>query len=67
MQTRKIYRYAGPVFSLGRPVASRWVGTTMAASPQKAKSNLPYQVKRELGLVPSASIVLTGRVTEAAE
>jgi hypothetical protein len=64
MQTRKLYCYRGPVTLLGRPVANNWTGSTLAASPQKARSNLAYQFKKQMGLIPSVSITLAGDVQE---
>lgn len=66
MQLRKLYCYSGPVTLLGRPVANHWTGTTLAVSPQKARSNLMYQFKKQMGLIPSVSIRLAGDVKERA-
>ena len=64
MQTRKLYHYCGPVTMLGRLVSSNWAGTTLAASPQTARSNLEYQFKRQMGFIPSVRITLVGNLKE---
>lgn len=48
----------------GGVVADKWTGETVAVSEKKARSNLTYQAKRELGLEPYGRITLPGKVNE---
>lgn len=64
MADLKHYFYEGPVESFGKCVINDWYGETLAVSPAKAKANLLYQCKKELGLVPSASVTLVGKIKE---
>ena len=56
------YIYKGPVFVYGKCVADRWQAETLAATKDKAVSNLKFQAKRTLGLGPQASVTLTADV-----
>ena len=58
------YVYKGPVLSLGRLITDRWVGETFAVTKKKARSNLYYQCKKDLGLLPSAGLSLPGEIEE---
>lgn len=59
------YTYKGPIVNgFGGIVADKWTGETVAVSEKKARSNLTYQAKRELGLEPYGRITLPGKVNE---
>lgn len=64
MKTRKCYQYCGPVESLGHLISEKWAGVTLAISEKKARNNLAFQFKKEMGFTPSVRIVLPGAVTE---
>lgn len=59
------YFYNGPVTEFGRCIAHIWHGTTCAVSERKARSNLIFQVKKELGKLPGSKISLPGKITSA--
>lgn len=61
---RKLYRYEGQVKSFNNILIDNWIGETMAETPRKAKSNLIYRVKKELGLVSTSKISLPGKIKE---
>lgn len=54
------YRYSGPVTSFGRLITDEWSGQTIAPTKDKAKSNLIFQCKCSLKLLPSAKIEFPG-------
>jgi hypothetical protein len=54
---KKVYRYVGPVVRFNICVANQWKGETVATSLRKAKSNLAYQFKKQLGLTSSAGTI----------
>jgi len=56
------YRYEGPVTMFGRVISDKWQGETLANTKAKAKSNLIYQFKKAMKMLPSAKIELTGDV-----
>lgn len=56
------YGYEGPVTKFGTIIESNWFGETFAVSEKKARSNLAFQFKSELGLTPSAKIELPGKL-----
>ena len=58
----KLYSYEGPVLEFDRVVADRWCGQTYAASKAKARCNLAFQFKKEIGKVPQAKITLPGNI-----
>ena len=60
----KTYSYDGPVMEFGRVIAARWVATTYAVSPSKARSNLTFRFKKEHNKVASAKITLPGTIVE---
>ena len=62
-QTYKKYTYDGPVVEFGRCIAHNWTATTYATSGRKARSNFIFQIKQELGKLPSAKIDLPGKIT----
>ncbi len=59
------YTYDGPVERYGKCIASHWHGQTMASSIEKAKSNLAYQCKRDIGLMANMSITLPSAIKES--
>lgn len=59
---RKLYRYEGQVKSFNNILIDKWIGETMADTPHKAKSNLIYRVKKELGLVSASKVSLPGKI-----
>lgn len=56
------YIYDGPIKSFDRCVVDRWRGETSASSKQKARSNLTYQAKKQLNLLPGVRITLPGEI-----
>lgn len=58
----KLYSYDGPVMEFERVICNRWVGTTYAVSPSKARSNLTFRFKKQYNKVPSAKIYLPGKI-----
>lgn len=58
------YLYSGPVMEFDRCIADRWEATTWAPSEKKARANLTYRAKSDMGKVPSAKITLPGKVTQ---
>ena len=52
------YRYDGPVYIFDKYVGE-WKGQTMAVSEAKAKSNLEYQCKTQMGYGPGAAVRLS--------
>lgn len=56
------YIYDGPVMCFDKTLTSHWKGETMAPSAQKARSNLTYQVKKQLNLIASTNIKLPGKI-----
>lgn len=61
---KKLYRYEGQVKTFNNIINDNWIGETMAETPNKAKSNLVYRIKKELGLLPSSKISLPGKIIE---
>lgn len=64
MAAKVPYSYCGAVTSFGSTLAHTWRGRTRAVSKQKARSNLAFQFKQEMGLVPDVPVSLPGEVTE---
>lgn len=60
----KKYRYSGPVMWFNNCIVNKWTGETMAVSPEKARSNLAYQFKKQNHFVKSANITLPGKLEE---
>lgn len=58
------YVYDGPVMQFDRCIMNNWHGTTCASSQSKAKSNLIYQFKKQNNILPTAKIMLAGKVKE---
>ena len=59
-----LYSYDGPVMEFERIVATRWIGTTYAVSPSKARSNLAFQFKKQNNRLASAKITLPGEIVK---
>lgn len=58
----ELYSYDGPVMEFERIIAERWTGTTYAVSPNKARSNLAFQFKKQYNKVASTKITLPGKI-----
>lgn len=56
------YSYCGPVVHFGKCVASKWKGETVDLSERKARSNLTYQVKKQMNLIAGTNISLPGSI-----
>ena len=62
MNKKHYYSYTGPVYIFDRMVTPDCPCTTYAVSEGRAKANFEYQIKRKLGLIPSAKIRLAGKI-----
>lgn len=58
----ELYSYDGPVMEFERVISDRWVGTTYAVSPSKARSNLTFRFKKQYNRLASAKITLPGKI-----
>ena len=58
----KVYSYRGPVMVFDKCVEHYWTGETTASSEKKARSNLAYQYKKEMGLIPQTKVSITGKL-----
>lgn len=58
----KVYSYRGPVMVFDKCVEHYWTGETTAASEKKARSNLAYQYKKEMGLIPQTKVSIPGKL-----
>lgn len=56
------YTYDGPVVAFNKYIADHWKGETMAPTEKKARSNLTYQVKKQMKLVAGTRITLPGEI-----
>ena len=56
------YTYNGPVMIFDKCVTSNWKGETMAPTKKKARSNLVYQAKQQLGKIPGTMVTLPGEI-----
>lgn len=62
------YVYAGPVEDLfGKILSHHWSGQTFAVSPAKAATNLAYQFKKQMGLIPAVKVKLLEKPVVAEE
>lgn len=59
------YIYDGPIMSFDKCMVDKWKGETSAPSKQKARSNLTYQAKKQLKLLPGVRITLPGEIKMA--
>ena len=57
-----VYSYRGPVMVFDKCVEHYWTGETTASSEKKARSNLAYQYKKEMGLIPQTKVSITGKL-----
>lgn len=62
MSQYKQYSYDGPVMEFDRCIASHYKASTYAPSEGKARANLAYRIKQEMGKVPNAHIKLPGKL-----
>ena len=58
----ELYSYDGPVMEFERVISDRWIGTTYAVSPSKARSNLTFRFKKQYNRLASAKITLPGKI-----
>lgn len=58
----KVYSYRGPVMVFDKCVEHYWTGETTASSEKKARSNLAYKYKKEMGLIPQTKVSITGKL-----
>lgn len=56
------YQYAGPVQVFDKLVDQYWKAETEAPTPGKARSNLTYRYKRQMGLEPYVKVTLTASI-----
>lgn len=56
------YIYDGPVMLFDTCVSNRWKGETVAPTITKARSNLTYQVKKQMNLVAGSRVSLPGEI-----
>lgn len=56
------FYYDGPVMMFNTCVINRWIGETIAPTEKKARSNLSYQAKQQLNLLPGSKISLPGEL-----
>lgn len=59
----QVYEFKGAVLLFDRIVASNYTATTTAPSMRKARSNITYRCKRDMGYDKNAKISLTGKFT----
>ena len=57
------YEYDGPVLEFQKVLAYRWHGITYAMNPEKAKSNLTFQFKKEHKRFANQKVTLPGDLT----
>jgi hypothetical protein len=62
MSEWKKYSYTGPVEVFGKCVDNQWYGSTYATSEKKARSNLKYQYKKQLGKTAATKVTLPGKI-----
>ena len=56
------YVYNGPVMQYDRCITSYWSGETVAQTEKKARSNLTYQVKKQMNLLAGTKVTLPGNI-----
>lgn len=59
----KLYSYDGPVMVFEKTVANHWKASTYAVSEKKARCNLAYQFKEQIGKVARSVVTLPGKIT----
>lgn len=62
MTMKRLYTYRGPVMVHERIFMHNWFANTYAVSPAQAESNIKFQAKRALGLVPYVPVTLCKEV-----
>lgn len=62
MEGKCLYSYCGAVTSFGTILSNRWTGHTCAVSEEKARNNLAFQFKKQMGLVLAVPVSLPGKV-----
>lgn len=66
MGGKRRYDYCGAVVCFGSILSHKWAGSTFAVSEEKARSNLTYQFKKQMGLVSEVPVVLPGQLIHGA-
>ena len=56
------YLYRGPVMKSNRCVYNCWEAETLAPSEKKARANLEFRFKKEMGLIRNVKISLANKV-----
>ena len=56
------YVYNGPVTQYDRCITGYWRGETVAQTEKKARSNLTYQVKKQMNLLAGTKVTLPGNI-----
>lgn len=56
------YIYNGPVMQYNKCITGSWSGETVAPSEKKARSNLTYQVKKQMNLLAGTKVTLPGSI-----
>lgn len=59
----RVYEFKGAILLFDRIIASDYTATTTAPSVRKARSNITYRCKKELGYDKNARISLSGAFT----
>ena len=62
MKKKHCYSDTGPVYIFDKMIAPDWPSQTFAVSEGRARANIEYQIKHDLGLLPQSKIRLLGRV-----
>lgn len=62
MEGKSVYSYCGAVTSFGNILSNRWSGCTCAASEEKARNNLAFQFRKQMGLILAVPISLPGKI-----
>lgn len=58
----KLYSYDGPVMMFEKLVANHWKASTYAPSEKKARSNLAFQFKKQMGKIARSVVTLPGKI-----
>lgn len=56
----RVYEFKGAVLLFDRIIANNYTATTTAPSVRKARSNITYRCKRDMGYDKNARISLSG-------
>lgn len=57
-----LYSYDGPVMVFEKIVANHWKASTYAVSEAKARCNLAYQFKKQMGKIARSVVTLPGKI-----